>query len=40
MLICTLVFLPIVLAYTAVVYRVLRGVVTAQHVQNNSSNLY
>jgi cytochrome d ubiquinol oxidase subunit II len=40
MLICTLVFLPIVLAYTAVVYRVLRGVVTAQHVQNNSSTLY
>jgi cytochrome d ubiquinol oxidase subunit II len=40
MLICTLVFLPIVLAYTAVVYRVLRGVVTAQHVQSNSSHLY
>ncbi len=40
MLICTLVFLPIVLAYTGVVFRVLRGAVTTQQIESNSTNLY
>ena len=34
MLICVLVFMPIVLAYTAWVFRVLRGKVTLQHVRS------
>jgi cytochrome bd ubiquinol oxidase subunit II len=33
MLLCTLVFLPIVLAYTAWVFRVLRGKITLEHVR-------
>ena len=37
MLIATLVFLPIVLLYTAWVYRVLRGRVTAAYVAANST---
>ena len=40
MLLATLIFLPIVLIYTAIVFRALRGVVTASHVEKNSSNLY
>jgi len=40
MLICTLIFLPIVLAYTGIVFRVMRGAVTAKHVESNSANLY
>ncbi|HTV27290.1 MAG TPA: cytochrome d ubiquinol oxidase subunit II [Xanthobacteraceae bacterium] len=40
MLTATLVFLPIVLAYTAWVYRVLRGRVTAEWVAQNSSSIY
>jgi cytochrome bd ubiquinol oxidase subunit II len=40
MLIAVLVFLPIVLAYTAFVYRVLRGRVTMAYVEDNSSTLY
>jgi cytochrome d ubiquinol oxidase subunit II len=40
MLICTLIFLPIVLAYTSVVFRVLRGIVTAKQIETNSANLY
>ncbi len=40
MLVCTLVFLPIVLIYTAIVFRVLRGAVTTQHVERNSASLY
>jgi len=40
MLIATLVFLPIVLAYTAWVYRVLRGRVTAAYVVENSASTY
>ena len=40
MLFATLVFLPIVLAYTAFVYRVLRGRVTMAYVEDNSSTLY
>jgi cytochrome bd ubiquinol oxidase subunit II len=40
MLLATLIFLPIVLIYTAIVFRALRGVVTASHVEKNSANLY
>jgi cytochrome d ubiquinol oxidase subunit II len=40
MLIATLIFLPIVLAYTAWVYRVLRGTVTAAYVERNSKGAY
>jgi cytochrome d ubiquinol oxidase subunit II len=40
MLVASLIFLPIVLIYTAVAFRALRGVVTASWVENNSVNLY
>jgi len=40
MLIATLIFLPIVLAYTGLVFRVLRGAVTASHIERDSANLY
>ena len=40
MLLATLIFLPVVLIYTSIVFRALRGVVTASHVEKNSSNLY
>jgi len=40
MLLATLILLPIVLAYTGYVFRVLRGPVTAKHVEGNSANLY
>ena len=40
MLCVTVIFLPIVLAYTAWVYRVLRGRVTADYVARNSGGLY
>jgi cytochrome d ubiquinol oxidase subunit II len=40
MLLATLIFLPIVLIYTAIAFRALRGVVTASHVEQNSANLY
>jgi cytochrome d ubiquinol oxidase subunit II len=40
MLGATLVFLPIVLAYTAWVYRVLRGRVTAAYIAENSASTY
>ena len=40
MLIATAVFLPIVLAYTAWVYRVLRGRVTAAYIAANSTGAY
>ncbi len=40
MLIATLLFLPIILAYTGFVFRVLKGPVTAQQVQGNSAHLY
>lgn len=40
MLVATLIFLPIVLVYTAIAFRALRGVVTAAWVQNNSTHLY
>jgi cytochrome d ubiquinol oxidase subunit II len=39
-LLATLVVLPIVLIYTSIVFRALRGVVTASHVEKNSSTLY
>jgi cytochrome bd ubiquinol oxidase subunit II len=40
MLICTLIFLPIVLVYTSFVYRVLRGAVTSHQIETNSGNFY
>jgi cytochrome d ubiquinol oxidase subunit II len=40
MLFATVVFLPLVLLYTAWVYRVLRGPVTAAYVQGNSHSVY
>jgi cytochrome bd ubiquinol oxidase subunit II len=40
MLVATVVFLPIVLLYTAWVYRVLRGRVTAAYVTANSTGVY
>jgi cytochrome d ubiquinol oxidase subunit II len=40
MLLATLIFLPIVLAYTAFVFHVLRGAVTSQQIERNSANLY
>ena len=40
MLLATLIFLPIVLIYTAIVFRVLRGAVTAQQIEGNSTNYY
>jgi cytochrome bd ubiquinol oxidase subunit II len=40
MLICTLIFLPIVLAYTSFVFRVLRGAVTARQIETNSGSFY
>jgi cytochrome d ubiquinol oxidase subunit II len=40
MLLATLVFLPIVLIYTSIVFRALRGIVTASFVEKNSATLY
>ena len=40
MLICTVIFLPLILAYTAWVYRVLWGKVTAADVTANADSLY
>ena len=40
MLIATLIFLPIVLAYTAFVFHALRGAVNAGQIERNSQNLY
>jgi cytochrome d ubiquinol oxidase subunit II len=40
MLVATLVFLPIVLIYTSIVFRALRGMITASYVEKNSSHLY
>jgi len=40
MLVATLIFLPIVLAYTGFVFRVLRGTVTARQINSNSAHLY
>ncbi len=40
MLLATLIFLPIVLAYTGFAFRVMRGVVTAKEIEANSANHY
>jgi cytochrome d ubiquinol oxidase subunit II len=40
MLVATLMFLPVVLAYTGIVFRALRGTITADMVEKNSANLY
>ena len=40
MLVATLVFMPIILAYTSWVFRVLRGKVTAEYVEGNPSGTY
>lgn len=40
MLVSTLIFLPIVLAYTAFVFHTLRGTVTAKQIEDNSAALY
>lgn len=40
MLICTLIFLPIVLAYTSFVFRTLRGRVTAEQIERNPTAHY
>ncbi len=40
MLVATLILLPIVLIYTAIVFRALRGVITASTVEKNSHSLY
>jgi cytochrome d ubiquinol oxidase subunit II len=40
MLLATLIFLPIVVAYTSFVFRVLRGPVTAAKIESNSTSLY
>ncbi len=40
MLVATLIFLPVVLIYTTIVYRALRGTITADMVEKNSASLY
>jgi len=40
MLIATLIFLPIVLAYTSWAFYTLRGAVTAAQIRDNSPSLY
>jgi cytochrome d ubiquinol oxidase subunit II len=40
MLVATLIFLPIVLVYTSIVYRALRGTVTQGMIEENSVHLY
>lgn len=40
MLVCTLIFLPIVLSYTAYVFRVLRGRVSAAQIESNPTGHY
>ena len=40
MLLATLIFLPIVLAYTGFAFRVMRGAVTAKEIEANSANHY
>jgi cytochrome d ubiquinol oxidase subunit II len=40
MLVATLIFLPIILVYTAFVYRVLRGRVTQAYIAENSASTY
>ncbi len=40
MLLATLIFLPIVIAYTSFAFRVMRGAVTAKEIEGNSANHY
>ena len=40
MLVATLVFLPIILVYTAIVFRSMRGVVTASQIERNPGSFY
>ena len=40
MLLATLIFLPIVLIYTAIAFRALRGMVSASLIEKNSNSLY
>ena len=40
MLLATLIFLPVVLVYTSIVFRAVRGAVTASQIERNSHNLY
>lgn len=40
MLVATVIFMPIILAYTSFVFRVLRGKVTADYVTENDKSLY
>ena len=40
MLICMLVFLPIVLLYTGFAYRVMRGAITGPQIESTTSNFY
>lgn len=40
MLISTIIFLPIILLYTTWIYRVLRGKVTSNYVENNQDSMY
>ena len=40
MLVATLAFLPIVLIYTSIVFRAMRGLVTASMIEKNSGHLY
>jgi cytochrome bd ubiquinol oxidase subunit II len=40
MLLATLIFLPIVLIYTSIVFRAFRGMITASYVEKNSNSLY
>jgi cytochrome d ubiquinol oxidase subunit II len=40
MLLATLIFLPIVVVYTGIAFRIMRGVVTARQIEGNSAHLY
>ena len=40
MLVCTIIFLPLILAYTAWVYKVLWGKVTEADISENPHSLY
>jgi cyd operon protein YbgT len=40
MLCCVAIFLPIIIAYTAMVYRIMRGPVTAQSITRDSKTVY
>lgn len=40
MTIATLIFIPIILFYTRWIFRVLRGPITAEHIQKNTDTLY